>query len=130
MRKPTICIYENKAADQLNSNCEADQHLCFHYMDSKIPLLFKSKISSLQPSSVLVQLNQTLCSDRVQPVQKPYYWFSDVETHMVNNSVMLMNKFKSCGFMILSGNQSDKGLAYNCHNFIKCTGLSLQVLLK
>ena len=90
MRKPTICIYENKA-DQLNSNCEADQRLCFHHMDSKIPLLFKSKISSLQPSSVLVQLDQTLCSDRVRPVQKPHYWFSDVETHMVNNSVMLMN---------------------------------------
>ena len=32
---------------QRRSNCEADQHLCFRYMDSKIPLLSKSKISSL-----------------------------------------------------------------------------------
>ena len=56
MGKPTICIGENKGADQLRSNCEADQRLCFRYMDSTIPLLSKSKISHLQPSSVLVQL--------------------------------------------------------------------------
>ena len=55
MRKPTICICENKGADQLRSNCEADQRLCFRYTDSTIPLLSKSKISSLMPSSVLVQ---------------------------------------------------------------------------
>ena len=36
---------------------KADQRLCFRYMDSTIPLLPKSKISSLQPSSVLVQSN-------------------------------------------------------------------------
>ena len=42
MRKPTICIGENKAADQLRGNCEADQRLCFRYTDSKIPLLSKS----------------------------------------------------------------------------------------
>ena len=47
MRKRTICICENKGADQLRSDCEADQRLCFRYMDSTIPLLFKSKISSL-----------------------------------------------------------------------------------
>ena len=46
MGKPTICIGENKDADQLCSNCEADQHLCFRYTDSTIPLLHKSKISS------------------------------------------------------------------------------------
>ena len=42
---PTICIGENKGADQLRSNCEADQHLCFRYSDSKNPLLLKSEIS-------------------------------------------------------------------------------------
>ena len=47
MGKPTICIGENKGADQLRSNCEADQRLCFRYTDSTIPLLSKSKISSL-----------------------------------------------------------------------------------
>ena len=52
MRKPAFCICENKDADQLRGNREADQHLCFRYTDSTIHLLSKSKISSLQPSSV------------------------------------------------------------------------------
>ena len=47
MGKPTICICENKDADQLRSNCKADQRLCFRYMNSTIPLLSKTKISSL-----------------------------------------------------------------------------------
>ena len=47
MGKPTICIGENKGADQLCGNREADQRLCFRYMDSTIPLLCKSEISSL-----------------------------------------------------------------------------------
>ena len=55
MGKPTICIGENKGADQLRSNCESNQSLCFLYTDSTIPLLSKSKISSLLPSSVTVQ---------------------------------------------------------------------------
>ena len=57
MRKPTICIGENKAADQLCSNCTADQRLCFRFMDNTIPLLLKSKISSFYLSSVTVQLS-------------------------------------------------------------------------
>ena len=55
MRKQTICMGKNKGADQLRSNCEADQRLCFGYTDSTIPLLFKSEISSFQPVSVTVQ---------------------------------------------------------------------------
>ena len=46
MGKPTLCIGENKDADQLRGNREADQRLCFRYSDSTIPLLLKSKISS------------------------------------------------------------------------------------
>ena len=55
MRKPAFCICENKDADQLRGNREADQRLCFRYTDSTIPLLPKSEISSLSPSSVTVQ---------------------------------------------------------------------------
>ena len=55
MRKPAFCICENKDADQLRGNREADQRLCFRYTDSTIPLLTKSEISSLYPSSVAVQ---------------------------------------------------------------------------
>ena len=46
MGKPTICLGENKGADQLRGNREADQRLCFRYSDSTIPLLLKSEISS------------------------------------------------------------------------------------
>ena len=48
-RKPKFRLCENKGADQLRSNCEADQRLCFRYLDSTIPLLPKSEISSFQP---------------------------------------------------------------------------------
>ena len=41
--KTGFCICENKDADQLRGNREADQRLCFHYTDS----LPKSEISSL-----------------------------------------------------------------------------------
>ena len=42
--KTTICIGENKAADQLRGNREADQRLCFRYMDSTFPPLLIPKI--------------------------------------------------------------------------------------
>ena len=62
MRKPTFCICENKDADQLRGNREADQHLCFRYVERTTPLLSKSEISSLWPSSVAVQPG--LCQTR------------------------------------------------------------------
>ena len=43
----TSCFFficENKDADQLRGNREADQRLCFRYIDSTIPLLPKYKI--------------------------------------------------------------------------------------
>ena len=55
MRKPFFCICENKNADQLRGNHEADQRFCFRYTDSTIPLLIKSEILSLEPSCVVVQ---------------------------------------------------------------------------
>ena len=42
MGKSTICIGENKDADQLRGNHEADQRLCFRYSDSTIPLLLQN----------------------------------------------------------------------------------------
>ena len=54
MGKQTIYICENKDADQLRGNLEADQRLCFHYTDSTLPLLLKSENLSL-PASVIVQ---------------------------------------------------------------------------
>ena len=52
MRKPAFRICKNKDADQLHGNRAvffhaADQHLCFCYMASTIPLLPKSEIHLL-----------------------------------------------------------------------------------
>ena len=44
--KTGFCKCENKDADQLRGNREADQRLCFRYTDSTIPLLSISEISS------------------------------------------------------------------------------------
>ena len=59
MRKSVFRYAKTKAqiscADQLRSNRVSDQHLCFCYIDSTIPLLPKSKILSFSPYSVIVQ---------------------------------------------------------------------------
>ena len=47
VRKPAFCICENKGADQLRGNREADQRLCFRLSDSMTPLLSESEISRL-----------------------------------------------------------------------------------
>ena len=46
VRKPDFGLCENKGADQLRGNREADQRLCFRHSDSKLFLLSKSEISS------------------------------------------------------------------------------------
>ena len=70
MRKPDFCLCENKGADQLRSNCEADQGLCFHYSDSTTPLLPK-----FQASSLLLRLYRPVS---VGPGRKPEARFSRV----------------------------------------------------
>ena len=77
MGKPTICIGENKDADQLRGNREADQRLCFRYSDSTIPLLLKSKF---QASSSFLRLYRPVC---VEPVRKPHCWFSHEAAHLL-----------------------------------------------
>ena len=44
MRKPDFCICGNKGADQLRSNCAADQRLCFRGIYCGSPLLPKSEV--------------------------------------------------------------------------------------
>ena len=41
MRRHAFCILENKGAAQLSGYREADQHICFHYVDSTSPLKFQ-----------------------------------------------------------------------------------------
>ena len=80
MRKLAFCICENKDADQLRINREADQRLCFRYTDSTIPLLPKSEISSLSPSSVTVQSG--LCET----------WLITPKTGFLRTRLILSNK--------------------------------------
>ena len=60
MGKPTICIDENKDADQLRGNREADQRLCFRYTENALALLLKSEISRFKPPSQ-VAVQASLC---------------------------------------------------------------------
>ena len=46
MGKQTICIGENKGADQIRGYREADLRLCFRYSDSTIPPLRNSKFQA------------------------------------------------------------------------------------
>ena len=84
MGKPTICIGENKGADQLRGNREADQCLCFRYTDSTIPPLLKFKISSFQLSSVLVQ--PSLCRTCSETTLLVFLWggsYKEVNKYLV-----------------------------------------------
>ena len=78
VRKPDFCICENKDADQLRGNREADQRLCFRYTDSTIPLLPKSEISN--PLAIFSDFPARFVSDLVG---NPEDRFSDVAAQMV-----------------------------------------------
>ena len=65
MRKPAFCICENKDADQLRGDREADQRLCFRYTDSKSLFYLNPKF---QVSSYIQLLCSLVC---VGPGQKP-----------------------------------------------------------
>ena len=65
VRKPAFCICENKDADQLRGNREADQRLCFRYSDSTILYFLNPKF---QASSHLLWLYSPVC---VRPGRKP-----------------------------------------------------------
>ena len=69
---------ENKDADQIRGHREVDQHLCFRYMDSTIPLLSKS--TNFQPLAVFCAYKIQLIS--VGPVRKQHFGFSCVKAHV------------------------------------------------
>ena len=73
MRKSVFCIRENKDVDQLRGNREADQRLCFRFMASRIPLLFK-------PLSIFCGCTARFVSELVG---SPEDWFSHNEAHIL-----------------------------------------------
>ena len=75
---PVFCICENKDADklrghQLRSDREADQHLCFRYTDSTIPLLPK-------PLTIFCESTARFVSDLIG---NPEDRFSHNEAHTI-----------------------------------------------
>ena len=76
--KPTICIGENKDADQLHGNREADQRLCFHYLDIVQFLFYLNP--KFQASSSFLCLYCPVC---VRPVRKPHCWVSHEAAHIL-----------------------------------------------
>ena len=89
LRKLDFYLCENKAADQLCSYCIA-QHLCFCYMDSTIPLLPKSKISSFEQSSVAVHAG--LCQTWLETLNT----VSLLASHWVQICERCFMNFESC----------------------------------
>ena len=78
MRKPVFCICENKDADQLRGNREADRRLCFRYTDSTIPLL--PKIRNFKPLAIFCGCTALFVSDLVG---NPEDRFSHNEAYIV-----------------------------------------------
>ena len=86
MGKPTICIGENKDADQLRGNREADADQlrgtaklisAFVFATRIVQFLFYLN-PKFQASSSFLCLNRLVC---VGPVRKPHCWFSHEAAH-------------------------------------------------
>ena len=77
MGKPTICIGENKGADQLHSNCEADH--AFVFATRIVQFLFYLN-QKFQASSSFLCLYRPVC---VGSVRKPHCGFPHEATHLM-----------------------------------------------
>ena len=76
---------QNKGADQLLCNHAADQHLCFRYLESTIPLLSKSKIFC----SHLLWLYSLVCSGPGRnPEDRLYH--DTVHLQLVSNAIQFL----------------------------------------
>ena len=84
MGKPTICIGENKDADQLRSNHEADHAFVFATWIVHFLFFLNPKF---QASSSFLCLYRLVC---VGPVRKPHCWFSHEAAHLLHVHVLLL----------------------------------------
>ena len=76
MGKPTICICENKGADQLRGNREADHAFVFATRIVQFLCYLNPKF---QASSSFLCLYRPVC---VGPGRKPHCWFSHEAAHL------------------------------------------------
>ena len=100
-------ICENKDADQLHGNREADQRLCFRYSDSTIPLL--PYIRTFKPLAIFCGCTAWFVPDLVG---NPEDQFSHNEAHISYDHVVLSlyhisqslrNNQKQCFLVLLRG---------------------------
>ena len=82
VRKPAFCICKNKDADQLRGNREADQRLCFRYLDSTF------LIQNFKALTIFCDCTARFVSDQVG---NPEDRFSQNEAHMVNRMSSFSN---------------------------------------
>ena len=76
MGKPTICIGENKGADQLRGIAKLISAFVFANRIVQVLLYLTPKI---QASSLILLLYRPVC---VRPTRKPHCWFSHEATHL------------------------------------------------
>ena len=112
MRKPTICIGENKDADQLRVTAKLIS--AFVFATRIVQSLFYL-YPKFQASHIFLCLCSLIC---VGPVQKPHCWFSHEAAHL---SLNLTSKLK-----LLTGNV----WPYNCLNENNRTYLIFFVILE
>ena len=78
MRKPAFCICEKQRRRSARGNHEADQHFCFRYTHSTIPLL--RKIRNFKPLTIFCGCTAWFVSDQVG---NPEDRFSHDEAHII-----------------------------------------------
>ena len=113
-----FCICENKDADQLRGNREADQRLCFPYTDSTIPYFLNTKF---QASSHLLWLYNPVC---VRPGRKKTGFL----TTRLNLSIKLNSTIRPVLFLLTS----DLVLCFACFgvSFFKCFLCVLMIFVR
>ena len=99
MRKPTICIGENKGADQLLISAFVFATPLVHFLFFLNP--------KFQASSLLLRLCSLIC---VRPVRKPHCWFSHEVAHITD----LFTLFQpSCLAALLHSRPTRPHLSFN-----------------
>ena len=97
MRKLNFCLCENKGADQLRGNREADQRLCFRYADSTVALLVKFEI---QDSIAFLWLHRPICVAPGQKLGRPVFSCHGSYIIIKQSSVSLFKLSKGAGSYI------------------------------
>ena len=114
-RKPTKYLGENKGADQLRGNREADQRLCFRYMDSTIPLLLISENFKLL--ACFCDCTDWFVSDLVETTN---CWFSHAQALLMLSLIRLRKIIR-----INTARLSPLDHSNFCHRYLLCKRLHI-----